>query len=34
VQRRFSLDTMVSAYGDLYEQLLAQAAGRGSLQRA
>jgi sugar transferase (PEP-CTERM/EpsH1 system associated) len=33
-QRRFSLDGMVSAYGDLYERLLAQAAGRGALQRA
>lgn len=34
VQQRFSLDSMVAAYGDLYEQLLAQAASRGTLQRA
>jgi len=33
-QRRFSLDGMVAAYGDLYERLLTQAAGRGALQRA
>lgn len=34
VQRRFSLDSMVAAYGDLYERLLTQAAERGALQRA
>jgi sugar transferase (PEP-CTERM/EpsH1 system associated) len=33
-QRRFSLDQMVSAYGDLYERLLTTAAARGALQRA
>lgn len=33
-QRRFSLDGMVAAYGDLYERLLMQAASRGALQRA
>lgn len=33
-QRRFSLDGMVAAYGDLYERLLTQAASRGALQRA
>ena len=32
VERRFSLDRMVSAYGDLYDRLLAQAAARGALQ--
>jgi sugar transferase (PEP-CTERM/EpsH1 system associated) len=34
VQRRFSLDSMVAAYGDLYEGLLTQAAARDALQRA
>ena len=34
VQRRFSLDSMVAAYGSLYERLLAQAGERGALQRA
>jgi glycosyltransferase involved in cell wall biosynthesis len=34
VQRRFSLDGMVAAYGDLYERLLTKAAARGALQRA
>lgn len=34
VQRRFSLDSMVAAYGDLYQRLLTQAAQRGALQRA
>jgi sugar transferase (PEP-CTERM/EpsH1 system associated) len=33
-QRRFSLDGMVAAYGDLYERLLSGAAARGALQRA
>jgi sugar transferase (PEP-CTERM/EpsH1 system associated) len=33
-QRRFGLDQMVSAYGDLYERLLTTAASRGALQRA
>lgn len=33
-QRRFSLDGMVAAYGNLYERLLTQAASRGALQRA
>jgi sugar transferase (PEP-CTERM/EpsH1 system associated) len=33
-QRRFSLEQMVSAYGDLYERLLTTAAARGALQRA
>lgn len=33
-QRRFSLDGMVAAYGDLYERQLTQAASRGALQRA
>ena len=32
VERRFTLDGMVAAYGDLYERLLAQAAERGALQ--
>jgi glycosyltransferase involved in cell wall biosynthesis len=32
--RRFSLDAMVAAYGDLYERLLTTAAARGALQRA
>ncbi|WP_280154028.1 TIGR03088 family PEP-CTERM/XrtA system glycosyltransferase [Piscinibacter sp. XHJ-5] len=32
VERRFSLDGMVAAYGDLYDRLLAQAAARGALQ--
>jgi glycosyltransferase involved in cell wall biosynthesis len=32
VERRFTLDGMVAAYGDLYERLLAQAAARGALQ--
>ncbi len=32
VERRFTLDGMVAAYGDLYEQLLAQAAARGAFQ--
>jgi sugar transferase (PEP-CTERM/EpsH1 system associated) len=32
--RRFSLDQMVVAYGDLYERLLTTAAARGALQRA
>jgi glycosyltransferase involved in cell wall biosynthesis len=32
VERRFSLDGMVAAYGALYDQLLAQAAARGVLQ--
>jgi sugar transferase (PEP-CTERM/EpsH1 system associated) len=30
VERRFSLDAMVSAYADLYDRSLAQAAGRGA----
>ena len=34
VQRRFSLDGMVAAYGDLYERLLARAITRGAPQRA
>lgn len=34
VQQRFSLDSMVAAYGDLYQRLLTQAAARGALQRA
>ena len=34
VQRRFSLDQMVAAYGNLYERLLTTAAARGALQRA
>jgi sugar transferase (PEP-CTERM/EpsH1 system associated) len=33
-QRRFSLDGMVAAYGDLYERLLSGAAARGALQGA
>lgn len=33
VERRYTLDGMVAAYGDLYEKLLAQAAGRGALER-
>jgi sugar transferase (PEP-CTERM/EpsH1 system associated) len=33
-QRRFSLDQMVLAYGNLYERLLTTAAARGALQRA
>ncbi|HSB22748.1 MAG TPA: hypothetical protein VLE94_06510, partial [Burkholderiaceae bacterium] len=33
-QRRFSLDGMVAAYGDLYERLLTQAALRCAPQRA
>lgn len=33
VEQRFSLDAMVAAYGDLYERLLTQAAGRGALQQ-
>jgi sugar transferase (PEP-CTERM/EpsH1 system associated) len=33
-QRRFSLESMIAAYGDLYERLLTQAAARGALQRA
>lgn len=33
VERRFSLDGMVAAYGDLYERLLARAAGRGVLRQ-
>ena len=33
VERRFSLDGMVAAYGDLYERLLARAAGRGALRQ-
>jgi sugar transferase (PEP-CTERM/EpsH1 system associated) len=33
VERRFSLDGMVAAYGDLYERLLARAAGRGTLRQ-
>ena len=32
VERRFTLDGMVAAYGDLYDRLLAQAAARGALQ--
>jgi sugar transferase (PEP-CTERM/EpsH1 system associated) len=32
VERRFTLDGMVSAYADLYDRLLAQAAARGALQ--
>jgi sugar transferase (PEP-CTERM/EpsH1 system associated) len=32
VERRFTLDGMVAAYGDLYERLLAQAAARGAFQ--
>jgi sugar transferase (PEP-CTERM/EpsH1 system associated) len=32
--QRFGLDTMVAAYGDLYEQQLARAGFSGSLQRA
>lgn len=32
VERRFTLDGMVAAYGDLYERLLAQAAARGALR--
>jgi sugar transferase (PEP-CTERM/EpsH1 system associated) len=32
--RRFSLDAMVAAYGDVYERLLTTAAARGALQRA
>lgn len=34
VLRRFSLDAMVAAYGDLYERLLSRAAERGALSRA
>lgn len=34
VQQRFSLDSMVAAYGGLYQRLLEQAAARGALQRA
>jgi sugar transferase (PEP-CTERM/EpsH1 system associated) len=30
VEQRFSLDSMVAAYGDLYERLLVQAAARGT----
>lgn len=33
VERRFTLDGMVAAYGDLYERLLAQAAARGAQHR-
>jgi len=33
-QRRFSLEGMVAAYGDLYERLLTSAALRGAPQRA
>jgi sugar transferase (PEP-CTERM/EpsH1 system associated) len=33
VERRFTLDGMVKAYGDLYERLLAQATARGALQQ-
>ena len=32
VERKFSLDQMVAAYGDLYERLLARAASRGATQ--
>ena len=32
VERRFTLDGMVTAYADLYDRLLAQAAARGALQ--
>ena len=32
VERRFTLDGMVTAYTDLYDRLLAQAAARGALQ--
>jgi sugar transferase (PEP-CTERM/EpsH1 system associated) len=32
VERRFTLDGMVAAYGDLYERLLAQAADRAALR--
>jgi sugar transferase (PEP-CTERM/EpsH1 system associated) len=34
VCRRFSLDSMVAAYGDLYDRLLSQVARREALQRA
>jgi glycosyltransferase involved in cell wall biosynthesis len=34
VQRRFSLESMVAAYGDLYERLLTSAARRCAPQRA
>ncbi|HEX6707560.1 MAG TPA: TIGR03088 family PEP-CTERM/XrtA system glycosyltransferase [Albitalea sp.] len=33
VERRFSLDGMVAAYGDLYDRLLAKAAARGALHQ-
>ncbi len=32
VERRFSLDSMVGAYADLYDRLLTQAAARGALR--
>lgn len=34
VLRRFSLDSMVGSYAQMYERLLSQAAERGALQRA